>query len=182
MRKVIIAGIALYFASSMYAQTSLQTLLNEVWDRTKLDATTNAPWVREWAGYITLNSATGEFGLTDVVAGDWTPPDQGALVRSPPRPPDIPPNPSPIEPAIYVVARFHTHPPTTHATYSSRIVGPSQADYDACIHPRVNVPGFVYDYEADPTIPGPGSIPSGHPMYAPAKLYPVTPPERRPTP
>ena len=183
MRMRIIMGLVLCFASSVCAQTSLQTQLDAVWEQTKLDAFTNAPNVREYAGYITLNTANGAYGITNVTPGAWCSPTQKVSMKLPSVPTDIFENSSPTSTAIYVVGWFHTHIPIFAWTNyfpsnAGRDVGPSRpADYDAAINPLINMPGFSYDYEEDLKMPG--RIPVGHPLHAPAKLYPITPPERR---
>jgi len=166
---------------SLHAQTTLQELLAPIWELTKADATDGQR--REYAGYITLNTATGEYSLADVVHGDWVANDEPAELWLLARPPDIPENPSPIDTVIYIVAWFHTHTPTQYITVPYRPVGPSPEDFTAAIHPLVNLPGFVLDYVAKPA-PNhpPNSIPAGHPKDGETALYPITPPNRRAMP
>ena len=184
--KTLVEIILLFcFGIAVNAQSLMGGLLDELWTRTINDATTNAPLVREWAAYITLDTADGKYALTEIVHGDWSHPNDTPNASIPQRPPDDPPDPNPIEPAVYPVAWIHTHPPTTYLTNTIDAlkwhpVGPSKEDKAASIHPLVNVPGFVIDYMEDPSTPG--FIPAGHPMDAPIQLYPITPPERRPTP
>jgi len=180
--KLIIFCLILLSAVS-HAQTTLENLLEPIWKLTLLDASTNNLMRREYAGYITLNTATNEYGIDSVVPGRWTLPGVGARVTVPDRPPDIPANPTPLDKPIYYVAWFHTHTPTTHVTFPHRPVGPSVEDYGISRDPRVNVPGFVVDFVAVQTnnIP-PNSIPAGLSTNAPFMIYDISPPSRRPLP
>jgi hypothetical protein len=108
------------------------------------------------------------------------PDDDGSEVHIGPRPADDPPTPpAVIGCAEYTVASFHTHPPTTYqrGVAGSRPVGPSTTDDR--IDRRDMVPGIVFDYLADPNLPG--RIPFGYPKEKPALRY-VTGLLHRPTP
>jgi len=182
MNKFFTTFAILTIATPLFAQTSLIDLFDNVWEMTKADAA-NGVQRREYAGYVTLDTSTGEYGLVNVTPGPWVPNNTNASMRLPVRPKDIPENPSPVDTAIYVVAWFHTHTPTTFVTFPYREVGPSQGDFNASIHPYINMPGFAYDYVPAPANGHPsGTIPAGHPINSSVMLYPVTPPERRPTP
>jgi len=163
-----------------HAQT-LKELLAPIWELTKADATDGQR--REYAGYITLDTATGEYGLKDVEHGDWAPNDEPAGMGLALPPPDIPENPTPLDTVVYVVAWFHTHTPTTYVTVPYRPVGPGDGDFAASIHPLINLPGFALDYAASPA-PNhpPDTVPAGHPKDGETMLYPITPPNRRPLP
>lgn len=76
--------------------------------------------------------------------------------------------------AVYTVASLHTHTPTINVSFPERPVGPSGGDENAS--DALGIPSLVFDYVA--TIPPNsenkyGSILSGHPTNAPAKLYPT---------
>ena len=171
-------ALLILFSALSHAQT-VRELLGEVWEVTKADA--DATRYREWAGFITLNTATGQYGLVNVTPGPWFPVDEDPEMPLPQKPSDIPSNPSPVDTAIYVVAWFHTHCPMTHSSPNDgRPVGPSETDHGVSV--SVALPGFVYDYIGVREYNGMMLIPGGHPLHADAMPYPITPPERRPTP
>ncbi|MBL8166105.1 MAG: hypothetical protein JNJ61_29250, partial [Anaerolineae bacterium] len=78
------------------------------------------------------------------------------------------------ETAVYTVASFHTHTPTTYRTVG-RAIGPSEADHR--VDTSDDVTGVVYDYEASPA--GSGSIPAAHPIDSAAKVYQSGPVSRQ---
>jgi len=135
---------------------------------------------REEGCYITLDTATGQYGKVAHTEGYIVAVNQGARWHTAARirPSDVPTNPSPTSTAVYVVGWFHTHTPTTYRTYAGfngRPVGPTDpGDYNWSVHTNIALPGLVYDY-TEYAVPG-------HPLNSPAKLYPITPPERRATP
>ena len=180
MKNKMTAFLILLFAT-LLAQASLQDLFDGVWEQTKADATPTQR--REYAAYVTLNTATDEYGLVSITPGPWAASNEGAGTTLPIRPNDNPANPTPLDKPTYVVAWFHTHTPTKFVTFPYRGIGPSTNDFAASVHPYINMPGFAYDYIAVATnnIPA-NSIPAGLDKDAPAKIYPITPPERRPTP
>jgi len=181
-----IAAVLILLFTVSSAQTSVPTLLGNVWAMAVLDATTNAPYVREYSGFITLNTATDKYELANVTCGNWYGPGDDPEMKISARPKDIPPNPSPLDKPIYYVAWFHTHAPLYRADFhedgDGRFVGPSQEDFDASNHPSMKLPGFVVDYVGEPTPTGTSVILVGHPIDAPIMIYPITPPERRPLP
>jgi hypothetical protein len=163
---------------------SLMTAFNDMWLST-LNATTSTSRYEQGC-YITLDTATGSYGVTPVpsITGREVPKNEGATINLLPIPSDIPPIPSPTDTVIYIVGHFHTHTPATwiECDPSERLVGPSDPDYKFA---RENgLPGLVYDYIAVSN----GGIPAGHPLNEPAKLYPIVFPwggtvlERRVTP
>jgi hypothetical protein len=151
---------------------------NNMWASTLAEA---RPYglVREEGCYITLDTATGNYGITAHTTGLLLPVDGRVFLSLPARPADIPSNPSPTGTAVYVVGWFHTHTPMTYAPPGgSREVGPSPADYTATTNSLVAVPGIAYDYlpvAFDNTPMSANRIPAGHPTNAPAILYPITP-------
>ena len=63
--KNYVTAFFIFLLPASYGQVALESLLSDVWAQTKLDATTNAPYVREWAGFVTLNTAIGEFRINE---------------------------------------------------------------------------------------------------------------------
>ena len=140
--RLIVAFVILHSAIS-YAQTSLQELFDTMWESTKAAASTNG--VREEGCFITLNTATGIYGVTAHTNGLMFAFPAVPYVDMLPTPADVPPNPSPIQSAIYVVGWFHTHTPMYYISDDfARAVGPSQDDKDYAA--GIGLPGFVYDY------------------------------------
>ena len=173
------------FPSASEIHPSLGTLLTNVWLQTIADVTNYPPLKREYTGFIILNTATNEYDITNVKAGEWIPPDQDAETKISIRPQDIPANPNPIAKPTYYIAWFHTHTPSTFQTTPSggrRDVGPSEDDYKVSNDPKMKLPGFVYDYVGFPWSATNNCLFVGHNLNDPAKVYPITPPERRPLP
>jgi len=150
----------------------LMDAFSTLWQFTLSD--TSPTQRREYGCYIILDTAAGQYGVTGIVTGDWTTDLERASVRYAPRPDDIPANPNPTAPASYVVGTFHTHTPTTYRTVG-RGVGPSSGDKTNAVLRQL--PNFAYDYTAEN-----GRISAGHSLNASAEIYPISPPERRPTP
>ena len=151
-------------------------LTDTEWSLTLSDCTTNSR--RERGFWIALDTANNTYVATSQSYGQTCDNSQTASVYLPPRPNDTPSNPGPTEQgAVYSVASFHTHTPTTYRSVG-RPVGPSAADRRA--DSLDQVPGIVYDFiEATP---GSGRIPPGHLKTAPAMRYKSLGLERRPTP
>lgn len=158
------------------------------WRATLDDCATNWGWTRERGYWIALDTRTSLYAAMNPTNGDWFPTNEIDAVNLGPRPPNLWSDPSDHEAgAIYVVASFHTHPPTAAwpaGGEPGRPVGPSE-DGDIPLTSARQVPGLVYDYEPDPRFSAnwhTNGIPAGWPTNAPATIYPVTPPERRPLP
>ena len=152
------------------------------------DCTTNSGLTRERGYWIALDTRTSCYAAMNPTVGDWFSQSENDAFDLSNRPPDLWSDPDNHQAgAIYVVASFHTHPPT--ATWQpggepGRPVGPSE-DGDLPTTAALQVPGLVYDYEPDPLFSAnwhTNGIPAGWPTNAPARIYPVTPPERRPQP
>jgi hypothetical protein len=73
---------------------------------------------------------------------------------------------------------FALFPPSSGTT--GRGVGPSTNDFLFGEQSFIDIPGVLVDYMED--IPGSLHIPAGHQIDAPAELYSVNPPDRRPLP
>jgi hypothetical protein len=168
----------------------LKFKLYPMWQST-LDFTTGkTTHIREEGCYITLDTATGEYGVTPIpsIKGqEKFAYENGSITNWPKsRPPDLFYDSSPTGTAVYVVGWFHTHPPMTYAPPDHyREVGPSIPDRFFSLEPSTQVPGIVYDYVSvafGNFLASDGKIPGGHPMNASTKLYPITPPLRRATP
>ena len=154
-------------------EADLQPTFNAMWTTTETETTTTQR--REHGCYITLNTTNGMYGTIAHASGPWMENDELAGMILPAQNLNLPFTPSPTGMAVYVVGWFHTHTPTTYVTFAERSVGPSDKDKE---HASTNsLPGIVYDYLEDPSIPG--KIPAGHPLGMGKKLYPITPPERR---
>ena len=154
--------------TEMMADPVIQAHAANLWAQTlALCTPTNRHEVGCW---ILLNTATDTYSFSATTNGPPTPNDQTSTIYLLPVPPD-----SPLFPrltnrtAIYTVASFHTHSPTTYQPHGQRIVGPSPFDTNAS--ETLSVPGLVFDYVENPETPG--EIPAGHPMNAPAQLYPT---------
>jgi hypothetical protein len=158
------------------SDSTVLSFASEAWTATLSDCTPTER--RERGFWIFLNTGTDEYEAGPTVLGPNVGNSVGAYVNLPLRPQDSPSLPSPIEPsARYPVASFHCHTATTYREWG-RGIGPSPADNQADSTDKV--PGIVYDYEDFPERSG--SIPAGHPLNAPAKIYKSLGFERRPTP
>jgi hypothetical protein len=161
---------------------------NAMWNNTQIDAKTNQPMWREWGCFVTLNTAgNGTYGIVPVNPGNWSNSIYGiaSISMSPcpgDNPKDYPPEfgvpvsaiayQNPPGSATYVVATFHTHPPSTYRTPKGVPItdlGSSSPD-DTNAH-FYQLPGIVFDYIAP--------LVFGHPLNAPAKRYPYGPPSRK---
>lgn len=158
------------------------------WRATLDDCSTNWGWTRERGYWIALDTKTSLYSAMNPTNGDWAVGDEIDAVDLGPRPPDLWADTSDhTAGAIYVVASFHTHPPTACWSGSGepgRPVGPSE-DGDVPLTAARHVPGLVFDYVADLVFSAnwhTNGIPAGWPTNSPARIYPVVPPERRPLP
>jgi len=163
-------------AGMMANGVPLTDAFTALWAMT-LAVTANNPAIRQEFGcYVTLNTATGEYGVTQTIEGYKSQnhePTSYIVLR--PTPPDNPSNPNPITPAVYIVADFHTHPPMLNVTHAAaRVAGPSGFDFGVAQQTNhYMLPGLVYDYKAVPVndpeiILG---IPAGHGLYEEALLF-----------
>ena len=158
------------------------------WRATLDDCSTNWGLSRERGYWIALDTQTSLYAAINPTNGDWAAENEIDAVNLGARPPDFWSDPSDHQAgAVFVVASFHTHPPTAAWTAGGepgRPVGPSE-DGDVPATAAWQVPGLVFDYEPDPAFSAnmhTNGIPAGWPTNAPARIYPVTPPERRPLP
>ena len=174
----LIAVLLILHSAESYAKTS-GSMFEGMLEWVQTSGLTNAG-MREVGCYITLDTATGQYGITNIIEGPIVFfPDEPYIDFPINNPPDIFANSSPTSTAVYIVGWFHTHAPMVNVSVMwARDVGPSPSDYQVALD--MGLPGLVYDYIEDE--PGSGEIPGGHPIDAPAKLYPITPPERRATP
>ena len=137
------------------------------WARTLADATQQAR--RELGFWISLDTCTGRFHQSPTILGPWVDARTDAEVTLGPRPPDSRPPRGVKGCAIYWVATFHTHTPTTwrEPLGKRRRVGPSDPDKTNATNRKM--PGLVYDYFAHP--PKSGRIRFGYPKHNPAQVY-----------
>lgn len=103
-------------ADRILAGTGVQARMDQAWTDTK-NATT-ATTRREEGYYITLNTDTGNYGITAHTIATPVANNQVAAwdTATFPRPPDSIANPSPLDKPTYTVAWFHTHTPTVNRT------------------------------------------------------------------
>jgi hypothetical protein len=155
--------------TEMMADLVIQAHATNLWAQTlALCTPTNRQEVGCW---ILLNTATDTYSFTATTNGPPTPNhiDSGIALGLPP--PDTPLFPNLQDgAAVYTVSSFHTHTPTTYRLGIPRIVGPSPSDTNASTN--LATPGLVFDYIENAETPG--KIPIGHPMNAPARLYPTS--------
>ena len=157
------------------------SMANSAWAATLADCSpTNR---RERGFWILLDTSSNSYNAGETIYGDWCGTNEDASVSISPRPSDVPSDPSPTASgALYPVASFHCHTPTTYrpetTNFHGRAVGPTPNDngMDLIEH----VPGLVYDYLDSPE--GSGNIPHEHPINSPAGIYESLGEERRPTP
>ena len=166
------------------ADANVSSAIQSAWDLTLSDCTeTPENRAREWAFWILLDTRTGTYSTTTPVHGDWVAFGNGGDVD-----PDDPPLDAPLDPppvsngATYCVAGFHTHTPICYDPNPGwRLAGPSTGpNGDFAAAQQYGMPGLLWDYEPDE--PATGRLHTGHNINAPSRLYPVIPPERRPTP
>ena len=173
-------------ADEILAGDGVRARMDQVWQDT-LDYA-NASRLREVGYFITLNTQTGTYGETAFSPGDDFPSDYSVLPiawttapRS--RPNDSIMEPTPLSQPTYTVAWFHTHPVVEWLDNSLvRPVGPSDGDHGYSARPAINIPGYAYDYIANLQDNGDSFVLGGTPKNAPADVYNIPPPNRRPTP
>jgi hypothetical protein len=149
--------------SRIVANATVRSATRGAW-RNTLAATT--PTTRREEGFwIRINTAgSGAYQVTSTSTGPVVGPAAGATIVLGAKPADTPAAPRLNGSAIYTVASFHTHTPTTFRTVP-RVVGPSGGDLTA--DRTDNVAGVVYDYVATTG----NSIPAGHPLNSRARRY-----------
>jgi hypothetical protein len=149
--------------SRIVADATVASATRRAW-RNTLAATT--PTARREEGFwIRINTAgAGAYQVTSTATGPVVGPGTGATINLPAKPPDTPGAPRLDGSAVYTVASFHTHTPTTYRAVP-RVVGPSGTDRSA--DRADNVAGVVYDYVATTG----NSIPPGHPLNGRARRY-----------
>ncbi len=154
--------------------SGVRARMDQAWADTK-NATTSTSR-REEGYWIALDTdGNGTYAISHHSTGPVVDNDTTASWSLPFRPADNPANPTPIEDGVvYSVGWFHTHTPMTYRI-GSRLSGPSGPDQSAATNSNIDSPGFAYDYEVS-------VIPSGHPIDSSAKVYNITPPDRRTTP
>ena len=161
-------------ASEILSGNGVRARMDQAWENTK-NATT--PTSRREEGYwVTLDTQdNGTYAISHHSTGPVVDNDTTASWSLPFRPADSPEDPEPKEDGvIYSVGWFHTHTPMTYRT-GSRQSGPLGPDHSAATNSNIDSPGFAYDYQVS-------VIPSGHPKDSSAKVYNITPPDRRTTP
>jgi hypothetical protein len=153
------------------------------WQATLADCTEVPNQRREHAYWIGLDTVSNAYRASEVVYGDWVTPVTNGFTHLEAPPADQPILPSVSDPgALYFVGWIHTHTPTTYGfpTNFGRITGPTPSDFDFAR--QYGLPGIAYDYEPDPAITWTNAIHMGWPKESPARMYPISPPERRSTP
>jgi len=161
---------------------ALKNICENLWQLT-VGATTTTHR-REFGCFITLDTATGEIGNLNVIAGLNVLNNEGGEVDLGSRPNDVFANSSLTGTAVYVVAWAHTHhTPTLYTTFPAtyRYVGPSTDDFLYAKRTDVTLPGFAYDYiEIIHTHRPDRTIPCGLHIDADKMIYPIFEPNRRP--
>jgi hypothetical protein len=166
-------GVVVQFpAYGQIVEDSLvSTRMVACWNETLHDCTPVPNRARELGFWILLNTqGTEAYSISDpLIRGEWADgndPDQILSINLGKRPAskqsEVPPNSSG---ALYAVASFHTHTPTTYAVVA-HVTGPSKIGRtDQYQDLQDNVAGIVYDYTISP------QVPVGHPEESPAELY-----------
>ena len=156
----------------------VRTATDIEWNNTLTDCTQSPNQRCERGFWIQINTISNLYQHTAVFTGPWVGPAQQASARPGNTPADIPVDPAPnATGAVYTVACFHTHTPTTFWATNSpgRRVGPSgPLRGDVPFHNSRQRAGIVYDYTGDAR----GYIPAGHPEGSAAQRYPVGPVQR----
>jgi hypothetical protein len=159
---------------SPYADTEAHAA--SLWAQTlSLCTPTNRHEVGCWIG---LNTSSDTYSFTTTTIGPPTPNSYPSLIDLGNIPVDDPLFPKLSDGvAIYTVGSLHTHTPTTYREPDDpRIAGPSPNDQQNSL--TLHMPGLVYDYEKPSSLTN--GIPMGHPINAPARLYPTEKTTRRP--
>jgi hypothetical protein len=154
--------------TEMMADPVIQAHATNLWTQTlALCTPTNRHEVGCW---ILLNTATDTYSFSATTNGPATQNNQDSNINLLPLPFDSPLFPHLADvAAIYAVASLHTHTPSTYVSGLPRIAGPSPNDASASA--SLSMPGLVFDYIEKAETPG--EIPIGHPINAPARLYPT---------
>ena len=163
------------------ADESVIDMADTAWFFTKTSCTRVPNERSEWGSAVRLNTTNNEYVCDYPYQGPTVNPWTPAIISLDLNPYDDPEEPKANDPgAVYLVAGFHTHPPTVYLEgwINLQIVGPSEEDHSAALHQQI--PGIVYDYA--PADHFDNAIPPGHPIDAPAQFYFTSPPLRRPTP
>ena len=174
--------------SQIMSDQGVQSRALQEWNATLADCTEVPNQRREHGYWIMLDTQTETYSAENLILGGWATPGTTGAVVIPNPPPDRPISPNPIDSgAIYSVAWFHTHTPTTYLPTNNaayRPVGPSNpADYNVSL--RKLVPGIAYDFDPDPVTSAlrhTNAIPCGWPKSSPAHMYSISPPLRRNSP
>jgi hypothetical protein len=173
--------------SQIEGDATVRGATDQLWEQTKNDCTEDPNRRREWGFWIRLNTLRDVYTRSENVVGTWAHPGDEANIGLGTHRPAENPNPpaNRRSGAVYTVASFHTHTPTTYRPgESSREVGPSDRDKD--FDTKQEVPGIVYDYIHTHIIfdgtKHRAYIPFGHPKDAPARRYFSEGHYRRPTP
>lgn len=166
---------------TIVAAGPVKTAANAAWASTK--AATSEGSRREEGFWILIDTSTGKYSKGIAFTATPVADNQGAgLDTFVGRPADVPANPDPnVEAVVYPVAWFHTHTPTKFRTAAEigdpagRATGPSDADRAVNVRPDVMCPGIAYDYSI-------AIAPPLYPLNSAAKMYTITPPDRRALP
>jgi hypothetical protein len=152
--------------SQIIADATVLASMNAEWQATLNDCTANPNRNRERGFWITIDTNKNTYNVTGSTTGSWNYPPDGASIDLGNRPGVKLSTPAVnASGAVYAVASFHTHPPSTYYPINlARYTGPSDQDISTDI--SYNVAGIVYDYSA-------ADISGGHSKYDPAKLYPA---------
>ena len=160
----------------MMADPAIQSHAASLWTQTlSLCTPTNRHEVGCW---ILLDTSSNEYSFSATTIGPPTSNDEDSLIDLGQPPIDTPLFPKLTDgAAVYTVGTLHTHTPTTYREPDDpRIVGPSPNDRLNSL--SLHMPGLVCDYEKPSSLTN--GIPMGHPINAPARLYPTEEITRRP--
>ena len=160
----------------IWADSVFVGLANQTWRHILNDCSPSNR--RERGFWVRINTATGVYFRDQEIPGPLVTNGVGASILLGSRPADIPTAPTPLDSgAVYTVASFHGHTPTTYST-QLRYIGPSDGDVSA--DAAAQIPGIVYDYVEYQ--PGCGYIPQGWPKSGAYQFYKTPGLIRRPTP
>ncbi len=172
-----IRGMEVQFPSysQIWSDSSVISLANQTWQHILNDCTPDSR--RERGFWINLDTGTGMYFRDEEIPGPLVTNGVSAYVNLGPRPANVPVSPSPLaNGAVYSVATFHGHTPTTYSD-RRRYIGPSEGDVIA--DGSKGIPGIVYDFVEH--LPGSGYIPAGWPKTGAYKFYKTPGYIRRPT-
>ena len=153
-------------ATQIAGVSTLSSNMSSEWASTLVDCTdTQQDQRRERGFWISLNTATNTYSCGSSIKGAWADYDEGALIDAGTRPGVNNSTPNANDSgAIYAVAFFHTHTPTTYRK-EGQTRTPGIGGNDPFAAEMKNVGVIVYDYSTSSTIG------RGYPENAPAKLY-----------